>query len=945
MFAIPAETFNDVDAGDLVTDQATLENGDPLPAWLSFDSASQTFTGTAGNAEVGQINLKLTATDQGGLSVASSFTLNISNVNDAPSVTAVVTNQSTLEDTVFNYVVPAGTFHDIDAGDSLSLSATLADGALLPSWLSFDAASQTFSGTPGNSEVGDLAITLLATDPSGATAATQLVLSVANLNDAPVVSIAVANQIALEDAAFNYVIPADIFADIDVGDALTLSATRADGVALPSWLSFNAATRSFSGTPGNGQVGSYSIQLTATDQAGATASTNFNLSITNVNDAPVVNVLLADQIVVEYKVFTYVVPANTFADIDAGDSAVINATLEDGSALPDWLTFDSDTLTFSGAPTSMDLGVLQVKVTATDQGGLSASDVFDLTVNAVPGQKINGTAGNDTLSGLSGNDTLNGGLGADTMSGGLGNDKYIVDNIGDVVIEQLNEGVDTVQSSITYTLSANIELLQLTGTAAVNGTGNGLNNTLTGNSAANVLNGGAGNDNLNGGVGADTLIGGIGNDNYIVDNTGDVVVENLNEGTDRVKSYITYTLGNNIENLTLLGTTAIDGNGNVLANSLTGNSAANRLAGGDGNDVLNGSAGNDTLLGDAGDDTLTGGTGADTLIGGVGNDVYVITDDQDTVTELANDGIDRVNAGISYTLGENIENLTLTGTAENYGIGNTLDNVLTGNNARNYLNGLSGNDTIRGNGANDILQGGIGNDLLTDNGGQNLLDGGVGADTLTGNSGNELFIGGQGNDMITTHIGADLIVFNKGDGQDTVKASTAADNSLSLGGGIQYSDLTLSKTGSDLIVGTGTGESIKFTGWYSTTANNKSVVNLQMIVEAMADFDASGTDPLRDNKIESFNFAGVVDRFDQARGTNATFSNWAMTNALLDFHMGGSDGAALGGDLAYQYGKNGNLANVSLTPAQGILGSTLFATTAQALQPLANLQDTSQRLG
>ncbi len=157
--------------------------------------------------------------------------------------------------------------------------------------------------------------------------------------------------------------------------------------------------------------------------------------------------------------------------------------------------------------------------------------------------------------------------------------------------------------------------------------------------------------------------------------------------------------------------------------------------------------------------------------------------------------------------------------------------------------------------------------------------------------------------------------------------------------------MTSAETGSDLIVGTGTGDSIKFTGWYSTTTNNKSIVNLQMIAEAMADFDAASSDTLRDNKVESFNFAGIVDKFDQARGANATFSNWAMTNALLDYHLGGSDSAAMGGDLAYQYGKNGNLANVSINPAQGILGSAQFGTTAQTLQPNANLQDTSPRLG
>jgi Ca2+-binding RTX toxin-like protein len=944
-YVIPANTFNDIDQGDALTLTASLADGQILPAWLTFDGAARTLSGTPGNDQVGNVAIRVTATDRSGATASSIFNLDVANVNDAPILTIAVANQSTLEDAPFSFKIPAGTFQDIDVGDSLTLSATLADGSALPTWISFDVATQTFSGIPDNAQVGNFSIKLTATDQSGASASTPFALNVANVNDAPVVSMALANQATLEDVPISYAVPTGTFSDIDAGDSLTLSASLADGSALPSWLSFNATTRTLSGTPGNSHVGTVAIKLTATDQAGALASTNVNLTVTNVNDAPTVSVLLADQTVVEYKAFSYIVPANSFADVDVGDTRVINATLDDGSALPDWLSFDPDTLTFSGTPSTMDIGVLRVRVTTTDQGGLSASDVFDLTVNASVGLKINGTSANDTLTGLSGNDTLNGAAGADTMSGGLGNDKYIVDNVGDVIIEKANEGTDTVQSAVSYTLSANVENLQLTGTASFNATGNELNNILTGNSGANLLTGGAGDDSLNGAAGADTMIGGTGNDTYTVDNIGDVVTELANEGTDRVKSYINYTLGANVENLTLLGTAAIDGTGNALANSMTGNSAANRLAGGDGNDVINGGAGNDIMLGEAGDDTLTGSTGADTLIGGTGNDVYVVTDDQDTVTELANEGTDRVNAGISYTLSDNVENLTLTGTAEIHGIGNSLDNVLSGNNARNYLSGLSGNDTLRGNGANDILLGGDGNDTISDNGGQNLLDGGAGTDTLTGSAGNEIFIGGKGNDTITTGAGSDIIIFNKGDGQDTVKASTGADNSISLGGGVNYTDLTLSKSGSDLIVGTGTNDSIKLAGWYSTTTNNKSLVNLQVIAEAMANFDAASTDPLRNNRIESFDFTAIVSKFDLARGTSATFSNWAMNNTLLDAHNGNSDAAALGGDLAYQYGKNGNLSSLSVNPAQGILGSTQLGTTAQALQPTANLQDTSPRLG
>jgi Ca2+-binding RTX toxin-like protein len=214
---------------------------------------------------------------------------------------------------------------------------------------------------------------------------------------------------------------------------------------------------------------------------------------------------------------------------------------------------------------------------------------------------------------MGGNDTLSGAAGADTMVGGTGNDSYMVDDAGDVVVENANEGTDLVRASVTYTLSENVENLLLAGSDPISGTGNQLDNMVTGNSGANILYGMGGNDMLNGGAGADTLVGGTGNDLYTVDDAGDVVVENANEGTDIVRTSVTYTLPENVEYMLLAGSDPIGGTGNQLDNMVTGNSGAN---------VLNGMGGNDMLSGGAGADTLDGGTGNDMLDGGLGNDLY-----------------------------------------------------------------------------------------------------------------------------------------------------------------------------------------------------------------------------------------------------------------------------------------------------------------------------------
>jgi serralysin len=244
-----------------------------------------------------------------------------------------------------------------------------------------------------------------------------------------------------------------------------------------------------------------------------------------------------------------------------------------------------------------------------------------------------GLDGNDTLNGQGGNDSLDGGGGADSMTGGSGNDLYVVQNSGDKVVETDASlgtgGRDLVRSTLSHTLAGNVEDLALQGSSAISGTGNTLSNKLTGNTGANTLSGGSGNDTLSGGdgndlldggSGNDSMTGGAGNDRYVVNTSGDKVLEANGGGSDSVSSGITCTLPSYVEKLTLTGSTAINGTGNTSNNTITGNSAGNSLSGGDGNDSLFGMDGADTLSGGTGNDVLDGGSGNDSLIGGTGND-------------------------------------------------------------------------------------------------------------------------------------------------------------------------------------------------------------------------------------------------------------------------------------------------------------------------------------
>ena len=351
---------------------------------------------------------------------------------------------------------------------------------------------------------------------------------------------------------------------------------------------------------------------------------------------------------------------------------------------------------------------------------------------------FNGTAGNDSLvgaatddvlNGLAGNDTLDGGLGADVLQGGAGDDSYIVDNVGDVVNEVANEGTDTVQSSISFTLGTEVENLNGAGTTGL---------TLTGNTLLNIINGTSGGDVLEGGNDAfvDTLAGGLGNDTYIIRNTvavtaaqTDVITEVPNAGNDTAlvvasAERTAYALDNgvSIENVVASDVSS------TLRLDLTGNDLAQNIAGNNGVNIL------------------TGGGGADTLTGFGGNDTYNVSTSTTVVNEADLGGTDTVNIVQDFTAAGAAVTYTFTGAVENI-------NVLT--------TGSGGADAaanaaiVAGQGINVI--GGVTSQAITGNAAANLLNGGGGADTLDGGAGNDTYVVDSLDDVIIDSAGTDRV--------------------------------------------------------------------------------------------------------------------------------------------------------------------------------------------
>lgn len=668
----------------------------------------------------------------------------------------------------------------------------------------------------------------------------------------------------------------------------------------------------------------------------------------------------------------------------------------------------------------------------TDSLGSRIEGLYDFLGSNFNDHLVGSARGGSRLNGGMGDDTLEGGVGADVLIGGMGDDTFVVNVVGDVVTELANEGTDLVQSAINYTLGANVENLTLTGTSVINGTGNTLDNVLTGNAANNTLTGAAGNDTLAGGAGTDTLIGGAGNDTYVVDIAGDVVTELAGEGTDLVQSAISYTLGANLENLFLIGAAAINGTGNAANNVLfsgAGNNVLNGLGGvdtvsyqyalsgvtaglsvttaqatgGSGSDTLveienlTGSAYDDKLTGNAMDNVLDGASGADTLIGGAGNDTYVVDHTGDVITELANEGADLVQSTITYMLGVNLENLTLTGAEAIDGTGNALDNLLTGNAANNTLLGGAGNDTLNGGAGIDTLAGGTGNDIylidhvadlvtelvnegtdivqssvsyalganvenltltgattingtgnaldnvLTGNSANNILNGGAGNDTLNGAAGADTMVGGIGNDTYYVDNASDVVTELAGEGIDTVRATVTHTLGANVENLIIDTQASINATGNalDNVVSVGGigNNVIDGLGGIDTVSYGyaTSAVTVSLAVATAQATGGSGSDTLLN--IENLTGSGYNDKLTGNAGANV-LSGGAGADTLIGGAGNDTYVVDAAGDVVTELTNEGtDLVQSAVTYTLGANVENLTLTGTSAIDGTGNTQD------
>ncbi|MFS8148264.1 N,N-dimethylformamidase beta subunit family domain-containing protein, partial [Rhizobium sp. BR 249] len=347
-----------------------------------------------------------TMRDTSGATSTANLTVTIHGANDAPVLAVQTAGQNATVGSAFSFTLPTTTFSDVDSNETLAYAATAADGTALPAWLAFNATTRTFSGTPTTS--GTYGVRVTATDLGGLAANETFNIAVSAPGNRAPTAVADAGDATEKGgvangsggvAASGNVLTNDT--DPDTGDTKTVTAVSFGATSGTLGSSLNGAYGSlvlnasgvYNYTVNETNASVQALRLstntlsdvfsyTMRDTSGAIATANLTVTIHGANDAPVLAVQTATQNATVGSAFSFVLPTTTFSDVDSNETLAYAATAADGTALPAWLAFNASTRTFSGTPTTA--GTYGVRVTATDLGGLSTNETFNITATVAP---------------------------------------------------------------------------------------------------------------------------------------------------------------------------------------------------------------------------------------------------------------------------------------------------------------------------------------------------------------------------------------------------------------------------------------------------------------------------------------------------------------------------------------------------------------------------------
>ncbi len=938
--------YTDADGDTLSVVSLSADHG----SFVDNGDGSWTLTPT-GNYN-GAITLNYQVSDGKGGVLAASSSFNLAAVNDQPVLSGVL---ATLPDTNKNTSVMISAvdllagYSDVD-GDTLSVAGLTADNGTLT-----DNGDGSWTYQPNANYVGAVNLTYNVIDGQGGNISASQAFKVIFTNSNPAQTGALATlATGSEDQA--YVISTiDLltgYSDSD-GDTLSVANLTVDHGVLTDNLD---GTWTF--TPAANYYGPVTLNYDVIDGQGGHAAAVQMFDLAAVNDNPELTgsqALLADGLEnSDYWIFASDLLIG-FSDVDGDILSIANLTVDNGTLTQ--TTSDLWTLT----PNANYFGTVNLSYDVIDGNGGSVATAQSLVLQptntapviagmSIAAATVSGTtinyAGSLSFTDADSSDTHTstpvtaagaaGGVLSTSLSetGGTGNVNF---NYSYVIPATFGASVQSITDSFAMTIddgqggsvSQNVAVTVTTGTSAAN--------TLTGSNGIDILVGAGGNDALNGldgndvlvgSSGADSMLGGLGDDVYLVDNTADVITEAANEGVEQVISSVSYSLAANVENLTISGTTTLNG---------TGNNSDNVIVGGSGNNILDGLA------------------GADTMLGGLGNDTFVVDDAADSVVEAASEGTDTIKSGLSFDLNTvtSVENLTLLGVANNNATGNAGANTITGNSGNNVLIGGAGADKLIGGGGDDtyvvnisaagavedaitantgldtvLVQGSYagaaktiiaataveiydisntGSSLLnlTGNASDNVLIGNDGNNVLTGGAGIDSMLGGLGNDTYVIDDLVDVVNEASDGGIDTIKSSISFNlnsvtniENLALTGtanidavGDAGANTITGNTGNNVLIG-GAGVDNLIGGGGNDTyiVNITDQGSLEDTVTAK-----SGIDTL----VIQGNYAGIVKTLTAA-STIENYDISATGNALLNVTGNGSNNQLIGNDAANQ---------------------------------------------